>query len=189
MDSSDSIALLIWEEYDKILTFAMTLTRDREDAEDLASDTVLRAIEKQHLFARGTNLPAWLTTICRNLFYSRYTRRKRELEYLRELRHLSDGLCEPEPIMGPSDQTLEALEALPPEFQEVIILRDMRGLSYQEVADEVSIPIGTVMSRLYRARKILRKQLAELAEEEGVIEDAEPFQCDATNLMRPKEEE
>jgi len=137
---------------------ATRLTRSHVDAEDLLQETVLRALRFESTFERGTNVKAWLHQILESIFISSCRRRTRERAALARFAHdptlVSDNA--PEPVLSiVSDRVDEALHALPEKFMEVVDLVDLRDHSYREAADELGIPIGTVMSRLFRARRLL----------------------------------
>jgi RNA polymerase sigma-70 factor (ECF subfamily) len=161
---------------------ALRLTRSGPEAEDLVQDTVLRAWERWHQYQPGTNARAWLLRIQTHTFINGCRRRKREREILtaeKEGRHGSrfhsreatNRWADPE--RGFLERHLSppverALEALRPEFRAVVVLSDLQGLSYREIAETIDCPIGTVMSRLFRARKALRAALADHASAFGL---------------------
>jgi RNA polymerase sigma-70 factor (ECF subfamily) len=167
---------------DALYRTALRLSRNPQDAEDLVQETYLNAFRSLDRFEEGTNLRAWLFRILNNAFISQYRRRKRRpsssLEdvtdfYLYD--HLLDGGVSPRPE-NPEREVLErigdervlsALEELPVEFRQVELLADVEGFSYREIADILGIPIGTVMSRLYRARRRLQKTLWREAQDAG----------------------
>lgn len=139
---------------------ARRLTRDDDEAEDLVQETAVRAHRFADSFRQGTSMRAWLHRILRNTFASRYRKRRREREVI-ERAHLEGALAESRSLAAPeprivaaslSDEVMRALEALPPEFRAVLTLVIVDGLSYRETADALGCPIGTVMSRLHRAR-------------------------------------
>ncbi len=153
-------------EVDVMYRVALSLTRNSADAEDLVQDTLLRAYRAIHRFD-GRYPRAWLLTILRNAQVNRVRRRRPEL--LRD----PDATMERVADTGEGGRTAEelvveqgfdaavesAFEELPEKFQAVVRLVDIEGLSYQEAADRLGIPVGTVMSRLHRARKRIKKQL------------------------------
>ena len=151
---------------DAAYNLARWLTRNEHDAQDVVQDAFLRAFKFFGGF-RGGNSRSWLLSIVRNTAFTWLQKnRKQELVTLpdEELRDLQD----PAPnaaaaILKNADQEMvrEALEALPPEFREVAVLRELEGLSYKEIAEVAEVPIGTVMSRLARARKELQKCLTQ----------------------------
>lgn len=139
--------------------YALLLLRDRDAADDLVQDTLERALDRTHLWTRGTRLRAWLFTILHNLFVSSYRRRVRELV-------VTEGGDLPQ-ASRPADQEdrvalrdLErALWRLPEDQRLVVLLVGMEGMSYDEVSRVLNIPVGTVRSRLSRGRKALRFRL------------------------------
>jgi RNA polymerase sigma-70 factor (ECF subfamily) len=165
---------------------ALRLTSDSQDAEDLVQEAALRAFRFRHTFQRGTSFKAWFYRIIVNQFYTS-TRRKRNvttsLDDLSEahdiflfLRSAEAGLLRPDADpaatavarMAESD-VARALASLPDEFRTVCTLYFMDDLSYQEIADILEVPIGTVRSRLHRGRHMLQKQLWQVAEELGIV--------------------
>lgn len=168
---------------DALYRTALRLSRNPQDAEDLVQETYLNAFRSLDRFEEGTNLRAWLFRILNNAFISQYRRNKRRpsssLEDVTEYYlydHLAQGGIAPKPE-NPEREVLErigdevvlrALEELPVEFRQVELLADVEGFSYREIADILNIPIGTVMSRLYRARRRLQKLLGQEAQEAGL---------------------
>ena len=167
---------------DALYRTALRLSRNAQDAEDLVQETYLNAFRSLDRFEEGTNLRAWLFRILNNAFISQYRRRKRRpsssIEDVTEYYlydHLVEGGAAPRPE-NPEQEVLDkigdegvlrALEDLPVEFRQVELLADVEGFSYREIADILNIPIGTVMSRLYRARRRLQKVLWQEAQELG----------------------
>jgi RNA polymerase sigma-70 factor (ECF subfamily) len=157
---------------------ALRLTRSREDAEDLSQEAIVRAYEAFDRFD-GTNFKAWMLRIVTNLYINRYRQKRRgptlgslDDEAIQE--PSSDQELAPDRLLldGMLGQEVEqALARLPQEFRIAVILSDIEGLSYQEVADATEVPIGTVRSRLARGRTMLRKQLKAYAEKEGFIRE------------------
>lgn len=156
---------------------ARQLTRDVDDAEDLLQETAVRAHRFADRFREGTSMRAWLHRILRNTFASRYRKRRREREVI-ERAHCEGALYEqrtrasdePRVVAASlSDEVMRALEALQPEFRAVLELVIIDGLSYRETAEALGCPIGTVMSRLHRARAAM---VAALSAEAGSAEPA-----------------
>lgn len=143
---------------------ARWLTRNDQDAEDVVQDACLKAFAGWHGF-RGSDCRAWLLTIVRNTCYTwlqRNRRYERALSLDEELPEISSDAFNPEAILlqNVEIETLRrAIEELPVEFREVVVLRELEDLSYKEIAEIADIPIGTVMSRLARARKRLQQSL------------------------------
>jgi RNA polymerase sigma-70 factor, ECF subfamily len=167
---------------------ALRMTRNPADAEDLVQETYLRAYRGFGGFEQGTNLKAWLYRILTNTFINTYRQKKRrpdesdvediEDQYLyRRLGGLEAALAgrsaEDELLERFTDaEVKEALEALPETFRMAVLLADVEGFSYKEIAEILDIPIGTVMSRLHRGRKALQKRLYEFAVERHLTEAA-----------------
>jgi RNA polymerase sigma-70 factor (ECF subfamily) len=147
-------------ETEKLRKFAYRLTRNMTEAEDLLQSTVLRAIEKKHLFQEGTNLFSWTSKIMYNLFVSAY-RRKTKFE----TQYDPENYIEKEKVDAKQETTMElkevrrAMESLSKEHHEILIMVCVKGMQYAEVADKLEIPIGTVRSRLSRARESLQAHL------------------------------
>jgi RNA polymerase sigma-70 factor (ECF subfamily) len=151
----------------------MRLTRDRDEADDLLQETVLRAYRCFYQFARGTNCRAWLLTILYNLFRTRYRRGRFEQlaatveDFERELEsnRLDQGAAplSPEDLLADRAEAARlrrAVDALPVDFRETLLLVDLHELNYQEAARVLEVPLGTVKSRVSRARALLRVALA-----------------------------
>lgn len=152
---------------DELYRVAIRLVADRTEAEDLVQETYLQAWKSFHKFTIGTNCRAWLFKIL--LIKTKHRHRKR-VKLKRESDDLPEGLAYEQPI--PEDiadeEVLQALEKLPPYYKETLLLSDVQEMSYKEVAHALGIPTGTVMSRLHRGRKLLRAELAHLAESYGI---------------------
>jgi len=164
-----------------LLRMALAMTRHPADAADLVQETYYKAWRFFSAFHEGSDCKAWLTAILRNAYINRYRRKQRhpaeiEFDEWQDIdsayfdAHLRTPAPDDEVLMGASlgDEVLEALDQLPPHFRDVVVLSDVEGLSYQEVADRVGCPIGTVRSRLFRARATLRRLLDGYAQEVGV---------------------
>lgn len=170
-----------------LLAVANRLTGTRSEAEDLVQDTLLKAFRSRQQYRAGTNPRAWLLAILRNTFLNGYRRRNLE----RKVFDGPDGdalaygwigaaslRATRDPHSGALHQLLEApllsaIDELPPEFKMTVILADIEQLSYREIAQSMSCPIGTVMSRLHRGRRWLRAQLLEHAKAIGLAGDEE----------------
>jgi RNA polymerase sigma-70 factor (ECF subfamily) len=148
-------------------SFAVSLTRDLDQAEDLVQETVLRAISKQEQFAAGTNLQAWLFTILRNQFFSEHRKAVREVEDVNGC-YAATMISMPDQEDRIMIQDLEAaLDQLPQGQREAIILVGAEGLSYEEAAQALGCAVGTVKSRVNRARHCLA-ELMRLARDDGI---------------------
>ena len=171
------------EHVDALYGAALRLTRDANEAQDLVQDALVRAYRFQSHFEAGTNLKAWLLRILTNTFINHYRRSARERRVLDadESAPIGDGVMSRAAMRGLTDSTsvaqegllreeiLNALESLPEDYRLMIVLADIEELSYKEIAETVSVPIGTVMSRLHRARKMMQKQLIEQAIQMGIV--------------------
>ncbi len=172
---------------DAVYRFALRLTGEPDAASDLTQDTFLRAWENWDRYTPGTKAKSWLFTICRNLFLRRRERARRHDEIVTAVadddpRNVSRESTvflavkdrDPEGAFW-SDvvdaRILEAIEALPPEFREAVVLSDLEDLSYAEIAKVMDVPVGTVKSRLFRGRRILQERLYQYALSEGIITD------------------
>lgn len=169
---------------DALYSAGLRLTKNERDAEDLVQDTFLRAFRFFDKFERGTNMKAWLFKILTNTFINKYRRKLKEREIAEAPpedivldRFVSTeqvrALHEPErDFFGKllSDEVVEALDQVPVDFRMVVILADIQDFSYKEIAEIVGCPVGTVMSRLFRGRRILQNQLYVYAIKEGIIQ-------------------
>jgi len=151
---------------DAAFNYARWLTKNDVDAEDVVQDAFVRAL-RFFSSLRGDDARAWLLTIVRNTWYGRFPRRSDRAPATvvvdRDKNDPADESLDPEALViqrQTVDTVRHALEALPADFREVLVLRELEGLSYKEIATIVGIPIGTVMSRLARARERLQDALA-----------------------------
>jgi RNA polymerase sigma-70 factor (ECF subfamily) len=169
---------------------ALRMTRNRADAEDLVQETYLKGYRSYGTFTEGTNLRAWLFRIMTNTFINSYRAKQRrpdetdlgdveDLYLYRNIgtiqnsglgRSAEDSLME----LLPDDEVKQALESLPDNFRLPVILADVEGFSYKEIAEMLDIPIGTVMSRLHRGRKAMQKTLHDFALARGLVAAEEP---------------
>lgn len=150
----------LMNEVDGLKRFALKLTRNMSDAEDLTQSTVLRALEKKELFEDGTNLFGWTSKIMYNIFVSNY-RRKTKFE----TQYDPDSYIENESVAASQDAEMElkqvskAMESLSQDHREILIMVCVKGMQYAEVSELLQIPVGTVRSRLSRAREALESTL------------------------------
>jgi RNA polymerase sigma-70 factor (ECF subfamily) len=173
---------------DALYGAAYRLTRNARDAEDLVQDSLLRAYRFWDSFQQDSNCKAWLLRIVTNTFINEYQRRKRSREILDAAtaeQDATDGVLvhaaahdkqSPDRALlsaSVSDDVQRALEQLPDDFRTAVVLCDMQGLSYKEIAEIMECPVGTVMSRLFRGRKLLAAGLREFAVAEGYVKPAE----------------
>lgn len=175
------------EHMSALYTAALRMTRNPADAEDLVQETYLKAYRAFESFQEGTNLKAWLYRILTNTYINTYRAKKRrpdesdleEVEDLYLYRRLG-GLEAARTGQSAEDEVLErfsdaevkaAIEALPEQFRMAVLLADVEGFSYKEIAEILDVPIGTVMSRLHRGRRALQKRLYEFGRERGLIDE------------------
>jgi RNA polymerase sigma-70 factor, ECF subfamily len=185
---------------DPLYSAALRLTKNDRDAEDLVQDTFLRAYRFFDKFERGTNMKAWLFKILTNTFINRYRRSVKERTIVegseREAvseriisRENSDYGSSPEQFFFDrllSDDVLRAVDALPIDFRLVVILADLQEFSYKEIAEILIVPVGTVMSRLFRGRRLLQKQLATYAVGSGVLHESKAVDLDSYRRKRAR---
>jgi RNA polymerase sigma-70 factor (ECF subfamily) len=162
---------------DALYSFALKLTRSRDDAEDLVSETMLRAFDRWEQYRLGTNIRAWLFTILYHSFVSRKRRvDAREVQLPDDVDGWSGyeavGEADPEGRFYDSfvdEEVTRAIDQLPDDYRSAVVLSDVQGLRYAEIAEILGIPEGTVKSRLFRGRRILQKKLIDYAREMGYI--------------------
>jgi len=167
---------------DALYNQALRLTRNPEDASDIVQETYLRAYRTFANFKEGTNCKAWLFTILYSIFVNKYRKRQREadtvsIEELEQKFHrtLADGPWETNFVATGSDLDLQepelnhALAKLPEDFRSAVLLVDVQGFTYEEAAAALECPVGTVRSRLFRARRMLFVELKDYARRIGVI--------------------
>jgi RNA polymerase sigma-70 factor (ECF subfamily) len=178
-------AELAMEYMPSLYTAALRMTRSPADAEDLVQETYLKAYRGFGGFQEGTNLKAWLYRILTNTFINTYRAKKRrpeetdidDVENLYLSRRLG-GLEGAQSGRSAEDEVLdqfteaevkEAIEALPEQFRLAVLLGDVEGFSYKEIAEILDVPIGTVMSRLHRGRRALQKRLYDFGRQRGLV--------------------
>ena len=164
----------------KILyNYALRMSGDQLEADDLVQDTYMRAFRFFHKFERGTNCKAWLFRIMKNCYINKYRKNKKEpskVDY-EDVQNFYDSIRDD--VVDPNDlehkvfsnllddEMMSALNSLQDDYKTVVILCDLEGLSYEEIAEFLDVPIGTVRSRLHRGRKILQKKLQDYARSRG----------------------
>ncbi len=170
----------------QLYTAALRMTRNPADAEDVVQETFLKAYRAYHTFEAGTNLKAWLYRILTNTYINRYRKKMRrpsevdlgDVEDLYLYRRIGPGETA-EASRSAEDEVLDsfvdadvksAVESLPEHFRLPVLLADVEGFSYKEIAEIMDVPIGTVMSRLHRGRKALQKALWSFASERGLAD-------------------
>lgn len=167
---------------DQLYGAAMKMTRNPQDAQDLVQETFLKAFAAFESFEQGTNLKAWLYRIMTNTYINTYRKRVQQpfMNAVEELEDWQMGGAESATATVTKSAEAEALDRIPstavtqalndldPDRRMVVYLADVEGFSYQEIADIMETPIGTVMSRLYRGRKLLREALGNYAIEQGI---------------------
>ena len=173
---------------DQLYSAAMRMTRNPSDAEDLVQETYLKAYRGFERFQEGTNLKAWMYRILTNSYINRYRQKQRrpdesdiaDVEDMYLYRRLSGenseigSSAEDAFLNSVTDETVKAaIEALPENFRIAVLLADVEGFAYKEIAEILDIPIGTVMSRIHRGRKGLEKQLHDFAAERNLLPDEE----------------
>jgi len=168
---------------DSLYNFAIKLTRNEGDAEDLVQETYLRAYKFFDKYKKNTHIKAWLFSILRNTFINIYRKKKKEPEKVdfHSVEQFIDKLTDRDNLLSKDDisndltketfdsEIKSALDELPEDFRNVILLSDIEGFSYQEISDVLKCPVGTVMSRLHRGRKMLYKNLSEYAKKMGYL--------------------
>jgi len=170
---------------DILYNTALRMTGNVQDAEDLVQETFVRAYKFFDKFKKGTNCKAWLFKIMKNNFINKFRKKAREpstvsfeqIEGAQGIESQVGGEVSAESKLSPDlDELLEddikyALESLPLEFRMAVILSDISGFTYKEIAEIMGTPIGTVRSRLSRARGVLQKKLLDLAVSKGIVRD------------------
>lgn len=180
---SEDFEKLILEHVDMLYAVALRLTRNSADAEDLTQNTLVKALRFHDKFKQGTYIKAWLLTILRNTFINEYRRKTRRPAFV----ELTGAEPAPTPAIDPTfqvevkrgdspdmlelldEEVRDAIQSLPDDFRLAVIMADLQDKSYKEIADVMNCPLGTVMSRLYRGRKLLRDKLEEYARERRLV--------------------
>ena len=166
---------------DLLYNYALRLTGDPDDANDVLQETYMKAYRFWDKYEQGTNIRAWLFRIMKNSFINRYRRKTKspdtvDYEEIQNFYHvIKDESADPNDLQKKifggllDDDVTRALESLPEDFRTVVILCDIEGLPYEEIAEFVNCPIGTVRSRLHRGRRMLRTKLFEYAKQHGYV--------------------
>ncbi|CAN5467643.1 sigma-70 family RNA polymerase sigma factor [soil metagenome] len=168
----------LWQDFEQeamphaadLFRVAMFLKRERDAAEDLVQETMMQALKSFHRYEKGTNCKAWLTTI---MYHTHYKQLRKQTN-LRLVVDTEERIAEtvqfeaPIPQQLTDEDVLQALKKVPETFREVVLLCDVEGFAYKEIASFLDVPIGTVMSRLHRGRKVLRGELTVYARNYGI---------------------
>lgn len=167
---------------DSLKSFALKMTNDPDDAEDLVQDTLLKAFRFFDKFEKGTNAKAWLFQIMKNSFINNYRKSNKEsnkVDY-EDVQNFYETIKPDDVKMKHyegdafsnilDDEIANALSVLPDDFRTIVFLSDIEGYSYEEIADFMDCPIGTVRSRLHRARKMLYALLYQYAQNNGFVD-------------------
>ena len=173
---------------DAVFRFALRLSGSKDQAEDLVQDTFLRAFRAWDQYTPGTQCKSWLFTICRNVFLRQKERGQRHDEIVSENVDRTSG---PFDVVNPvwvkaveadpegdffeaivDEEVLKHIQAIPEDYRVAVVLSDLEGLSYQEIAEMTDVPVGTVKSRLFRGRRLLQKELFDYAVSMGYIQDS-----------------
>ena len=163
-----------------LMSYALRLTHNEKDAEDLVQYTLIRACKNFDKYEPGTNCKAWLSRIMMNEFITQYRHTQRERAMVDRREALDENLPDTSDAYIPdenfevmqndfSDEVSYALDHVPDDFRAIVIMADLQDESYREISEKLSIPIGTVMSRLFRGRQILRQKLHDYAVSLGIV--------------------
>jgi RNA polymerase sigma factor, sigma-70 family len=196
-----AFATAVMEHINSLYGTALRMTKQKAAAEDLVHDTFVRALSFQNRFDPGTNLKAWLFKMMINLFINKYRRERRgkEIQNGIESEDLVERIIPQEQMAAHtkpeeyfferlfSDDVVNAFDSLPHEFKVVVLLADINGFSYQQIAEILGIPVGTVMSRLHRGRRMLRVSLYEFAVAEGYVKRTNETEKMPTSLQAYRE--
>ena len=173
----------VLEHVDLMYAIALKLTRNPQDAQDLTQTALVKAFRFHDKFKEGTYMKAWLLTIVRNTFINDYRQKSRRPDWVELTGNemAQNDFAEPNIRYMPKEQKYSeivellddkvrfAVESLPEDFRSVVIKADLEDKSYKEISAELNCPMGTVMSRLYRGRKLLREKLRDFAQDRGLI--------------------
>jgi len=163
---------------DSLYSAALRMARDETEAQDLVQDAYLRAYRFFDKFEKGTNFRAWLFKILKNIYINKYRKESKkpqmiDISNVEVSGDLTAAVTPEDEVFNKllDDDITNAMDALPEEFRLAIILSDLQGFSYKEIAEILDCPIGTVMSRLHRGRKLLRNSLHDYARKRGYVKD------------------
>ncbi len=168
---------------DALYNFALRLTSDPNDAEDLVQDSIVKAYRFFSSYEKGTNAKAWLFRILKNSYinnYRRVSKKPQQVDYdeistfyetVRDERTDTTDMEDKMYRQLMDDNITGALESLPEDFRTVVLLCDVEGFTYEEIANMLDVPIGTIRSRLHRGRNLLKSQLAEYAKNRGYLDN------------------
>ena len=168
---------------DSLYNFAIRLTSDPIDAEDLVQDTIVKAFRFFGSYEKGTNAKAWLFRILKNSYINNYRKKSKQPQqvdydevstYYENIRSEQSDTTDMEDILYRDmldDQITRPLQRLPEDFRTVVLLCDVEGFTYEEIANMLDVPIGTIRSRLHRGRNLLRVELEEYADKRGYNKD------------------
>lgn len=173
---------------DSLYNTAYRMTRNAADAEDLVQETYLKAYRYYDKFEEGTNFKAWLFKIMKNTFINNYRRQQltppqSDFADIEESFETSLNKDAGGQIKNPEEEFLEtvldedvqrSLDDLPADYRMVVVLADLEGFSYKEIAEILEVPVGTVMSRLYRGRRLMERAMLDYAREHGYLRSGEP---------------
>ena len=179
-DAHEAFSALALTALDDVYRFARSLTRDEADAEDVVQETYLRAFRSWHTFQLGTDVRRWLFTIARNVFLRSRERGQREVTLDDDGAEAVDAAQAKEgwirrgldPLLARTDLApaiQKALEEIPEVFRSAVVLVDLEDQSYEDAAEVLGIPVGTVRSRLFRGRKLLQEKLILHAQDLGFV--------------------
>lgn len=163
-----------------LMNHALHLTHNQRDAEDLMQDTLMKAYRNLDKFEEGTNFKAWLYRIMTNEYINQYRHTQRERSSVDRNESVSENIADARDISYDEsfyvensadfgDEVSSAIHLVPDDFRTIVVMADIQDQSYREISEKLEIPIGTVMSRLFRGRQILRKKLQDYARSLGII--------------------
>ncbi len=184
---------------DSLYNTAYRMTRNAEDAEDLVQETYFKAYRYYDKFEEGTNFKAWLFKIMKNTFINNYRKKQQAPPQsdFSDIEESFESLLSEEAtrkIKNPEEEFLAnvldehvqvAMDELPPDYRMVVVLADLENFSYKEIAEILEVPVGTVMSRLYRGRRLLEAAMLHYAREHGYLRAGEPTKMRSRRAQSP----